>query len=115
MIAANRDQLWAEAVARFRAGEIWWIDSAELGAMAAEEQQERYDEDAWQPIIGDWAQDREYVTVEQVLSHCVDKQPRDWTQGDKNRVARCLRAIGWIRKRAAQDESGRREWRYCPS
>ncbi len=52
----DRDQLWAEAVARFRAGETWWIDSAELSATAAEEQQQRYDEDAWQPLIADWVQ-----------------------------------------------------------
>lgn len=110
----DRDQLWAEAVVRFRAGETWWIDSAELGIMAAEEQRQRYDEDAWQPHIGRWVQDREYVTVDQILRDCFEKLPRDWSQGDKNRVARCLHAIGWTRKRASKDDRGRREWKYCP-
>ena len=110
----DRDQLWAEAIVRFRAGESWWIDSAELGATAADEQSQRYDEDAWQPIIEEWLQDRDHVTVEQILRNCVNKEPRDWTQGDKTRVARCLRAIGWTRKRAPKDDQGHREWRYCP-
>lgn len=110
----DRDQLWAEAVARFRTGETWWIDSAELSATAAEEQQQRYDEDTWQPLIDVWLEGREYATVEQILRDCLDKLPRDWTQGDKSRVARCLRAIGWTRKRAPKDDQGRREWRYCP-
>ncbi len=109
----DRDQLWAEAVARLRAGEIWWINSPELGATAAEEQQ-RYDEDAWQPLIEDWVDGREYVTVDQILRNCIEKVPRDWNQGDKNRVARCLRAIGWTRKRAPKDDQGHRGWRYHP-
>jgi putative DNA primase/helicase len=110
----DRDQLWAEAVARFRAGEKWWIDSAQLSAMATEEQQQRYDEDAWQPLIADWAEDREYVTVDQILRNCIDKQPKDWSQGDKARIGRCLHVLGWTRKRGSKDEKGRREWRYVP-
>jgi predicted P-loop ATPase len=110
----DRDQLWAEAVARFRADEIWWIDSAEISATATEEQQERYDQDAWHPLIERWVESHEHVTVEQILSGCVNKLRRDWNQGDKTRVARCLRAIGWTRKRAPKDDQGHRAWRYCP-
>jgi predicted P-loop ATPase len=110
----DRDQLWAEAVARFRARESWWIDSSQLSAIAAEEQQQRYDEDPWQPLIKVWIQGFEHASVEQVLLNCLEKQPRDWTQGDKARVARCLRAIGWTRKRAPKDDRGHREWRYHP-
>ena len=110
----DRDQLWAEAVARFRAGETWWIDSPELSATAAEERQQRYDEDAWQPLIEDWVQGREHVTVERVLRDCIGKQPKDWTQGDKARIGRCLHALGWTRKRAPKDEEGHRRWSTFP-
>jgi predicted P-loop ATPase len=101
-------------VVRFRGGEPWWIDSAELGLLATKEQQERYDEDAWQPLIEEWVKGREHVTVDQILRDCIEKLPRDWNQRDKNRVARCLRAISWSRKRGPKDEGGHREWRYCP-
>jgi predicted P-loop ATPase len=110
----DRNQLWAEAVVRYRAGENWWIDSAQLSAAAAEEQQERYDSDPWQPLIEDWVGDRSQVTVEQILRNCVEKRHCDWTQGDKNRVARCLRAMGWTRKRGRKNERGKRDWIYCP-
>lgn len=110
----DRDQLWAEALARFRAGKIWWIDLPELSAMAAEQQQARYDEDAWQPLIEKHLEGRDHVTIEEILRRCLEKQPRDWTQGDKARVARTLQAIGWTRKRAQKDAEGRREWRYVP-
>jgi predicted P-loop ATPase len=114
VLRRDRDQLWAEAVVRYRGDENWWIDSAKLNAFAAEEQQERYDTDPWQPLIEEWVEGREHVTVEQVLRVCLEKLARDWTQGDKNRVARCLQAIGWTRKRGPKDERGHRDWRYCP-
>jgi predicted P-loop ATPase len=110
----DKDQLWAEAVVRFRAGEPWWIDSAALLDVATEEQQERYDEDPWQPLIAEWIESREYVTVDQILGACLEKQARDRSHGDKARVGRCLRVIGWSRKRAAEDNNGRREWQYWP-
>jgi hypothetical protein len=65
-------------------------------------------------VIETWIQEREHVSVEQILRSCLEKQPKDWTQTDKNRVARCLRALGWTRKRASKGDDGRREWRYCP-
>lgn len=110
----DRDQLWAEAVVRFRAGDIWWIDSAEMNSTAAAEQQQRYDEDAWQALIEDWIQGRQQVTVEGVLGDCLSKPPKDWTQGDKARIGRCLLALGWTRKRGPKDEEGRRRWKYVP-
>src|SRR5256885_4362531 len=42
-LARDRDQLWAEAKARFEAGCVWWLDSAELVRMASEDQTERYE------------------------------------------------------------------------
>ncbi len=110
----DRDQLWAEAIVRFRAGDKWWIDSPELNAAAGDEQLQRYDEDAWQPLIEAWIEGRENVTVEQILRSCIEKQPKDWTQADKARIGRCLHALGWTKKRASKDNNGHREWRYVP-
>lgn len=52
-IVEFRDQLWAEAVARFRRGEPWWIfpDSSH------KEQEKRYRADAWESILEEWMAD----------------------------------------------------------
>ncbi|MFN3983771.1 MAG: VapE domain-containing protein, partial [Caldilinea sp.] len=46
-LARDRDQLWAEAVHRFREGAIWWIDDPAILAEAAAAQEARYQADAW--------------------------------------------------------------------
>jgi predicted P-loop ATPase len=53
-LARERDQLWAEAVARYREGAIWWFDEPELIASAKVEQDQRYHADAWDARIDRW-------------------------------------------------------------
>jgi len=109
-LARDRNQLWAEAKARFDAGRVWWLDSAELVQMASDEQAERYEGDPWEEVIGRWADDRSNVSIGEVLERCLQKPQGLWTQSDKNRAARCLRFLGWDRYRERQ--GARLEWRY---
>jgi predicted P-loop ATPase len=109
-LARDRDQLWAEAKARFEAGGVWWLDSAELIQMASDEQSERYEGDPWEEVIGKWAEDRSNLSISEVLERCLQKPQGLWTQSDKNRAARCLRFLGWERYRERQ--AARLEWRY---
>jgi hypothetical protein len=123
-----RDQLWGEAVVRFRTGERHYLDTRELERLAASQQAERFDEPVWQELIAGWLErpsmkfdrdghpvaemtsDADSVTMIDVLVHCVGKAPGQWSQADKNAVSRSLRALGWQPYR--QRVGGRREWRY---
>ena len=49
-LAAQRDQLWAEADARFRRGERYW----DFPAQAVEEQDARFDSDVWEEPVAEW-------------------------------------------------------------
>jgi hypothetical protein len=109
-LARDRDQLWAEAKARFDAGCVWWLDTAELVQMASDEQTERYEGDPWEEVIGRWTEDRPSVSISEVLERCLQKPQGLWTQSDKNRAARCLRFLGWERYR--ERHGSRLEWRY---
>lgn len=111
-LARDRDQLWAEAVARYRAGERWWLDTAELTLAAEQEQADRYEGDAWDAVIEKWIEGRDSVSIDEILTMCLDKSKGTWTQFDKTRVARCLGSIGWERYKAGPRAS--REWRYRP-
>ncbi len=115
-LARDRDQLWAEAVVRYRSGAVWWLDSPELNRVAEQEQAARYDGDPLGDLIAAWLEHPtarydcgspitpftstdESVSVPNVLLHCIGKPQEQWTQTDQNRVARCLRSLGWERYR----------------
>ena len=134
-LARDRDQLWAEAVHRFRAGAIWWIDDLELLATAREEQDRRYQADAWDDLIEHWLTHEirtvsdgypDYgntrtesvrrpepltdVSVGEILEEAIGLEPARWTRGDQMRVSAYLKANGWVRYR--RRDGGGREWRY---
>jgi predicted P-loop ATPase len=109
-LARDRDQLWAEAKVRFESGSVWWLDTADLVQLAADQQEARYEGDPWEEVIGPWLECRESASVSEILQKCINKPQAQWTQTDKLRAARCLRAEGWLRYRERQ--GSRLEWRY---
>src|SRR5262249_10952330 len=59
----DRDQLFAEAVARFRRGEHWWPDPEFERKTIAPEQEKRYEPDAWEPLIADFLAGKDRTTI----------------------------------------------------
>lgn len=113
-IERDRDQLWAEAVARYRAGEAWWLDTSELVGRAQAEQAARYQSDAWEDPVIDWADGRiaagcDSVSVAEALEVALQKPRGQWSTGDAMRVGRVLTAAKW--ERYKDRNSG---WRYRP-
>jgi predicted P-loop ATPase len=113
-LARDRDQLWAEARDRFRAGEKWWLDTPELEAQAQEEQADRYQEDPWHDTVAAYIADQPTVSVPEILLGPLGKKIENITQADKNRVARILLAEGWERFKGPRRSSDnpRRPWLY---
>jgi len=138
-LARDRDQLWAEAVARYRDGAIWWLDEPELVASAKAEQDQRYHVDAWDARIDRWLvyerrrvnhgygnfddwRDEEVerstplidVSVGEILEGALCIEPARWTRADQMRVTAYLKARGWNRyqARVGNGRNSLREWRY---
>jgi hypothetical protein len=82
----------------------------ELKQLHVRKQANRFESDPWEELIEPWVENRTSASVSETLSCCLDKPRAQWTQVDKNRVARCFRALGWERYRERQ--SARLEWRY---
>lgn len=61
-IVRDRDQIWAEAVHRYRAGEAWHADTPEFRALAREEQEERVPDSPWRGPVERWLE-TPWVTV----------------------------------------------------
>jgi predicted P-loop ATPase len=116
-LARDRDQLWAEAVVRYRDGEPWWFDTVDLNKQAEVEQAARYEGDAWDSLILEWAEGRiasgsDSVSVGEALDLCLKKETGQWTKADEMRVGRCLKSRRWERYR---DRQRSMEWRYRPA
>jgi predicted P-loop ATPase len=102
-----RDQLWAEAQEHYLAGTSWWISDPNVLGAATEEQAGRYIGDPWDNMIQTLTENE--VSISEVLTRVgvgTDRQ----TQSDMNRVARCLKARGWIRVQVGHGRG--RHWIY---
>jgi len=106
----DRDQLWAEAVTRFKAGVKWWLETPELEALATAEQALRFKEDAWKGPISKWLGERQDASIAEVLEHALKIAPRDQTHSAEIRVATILTQLGFTKYRARKGNE--RENRY---
>jgi predicted P-loop ATPase len=109
----DRDQLWAEAVHEYKHGAVWWLNSLELNRLAEQEQDDRYEEDPWHSRIAAFVSKRDDVSVPEVLEQCIHKPTDQQTQGDANRVAKCLMNLGWKQRRPGPRGARKRRY-YAP-
>lgn len=97
-VKQDRTQFFAEAVARVKAGEIWYEMPMEL---AEQEQSIRMMEaDVWDDIIEDFLNStllkaQHGVTIRDVMIDALQFEPSRVTRPDSIRVGKCLRRLGW--------------------
>jgi putative DNA primase/helicase len=93
-LARVRDQLFAEAVAQFKAGRDWW-EVPRDAAMA--EQDARRQTDSWEETIGEWIQRSKAreTTVREVLERALDMEPSKHDRTSQHRAGNALRALGF--------------------
>ncbi len=116
-LKAVRDQLWAEAVARYTAGEQWWL-TADVEHLAKGEQAERQDSSPWADHVGkyltyiqpemhwhEWTAPRpsrvEEVTTGEIYAAIMGKPMTERDQKDSKAIALALKNGGWISKPAS--------------
>ena len=107
----DRDQLWAEAVEAYRAGEHWWLDRAESEEMSDHSQQYEH-EDPWSTPLREWIRSRTSAfMISQALEDGLDIEPGKQSRADAMRAAAVVSALGWKRRR--EQRAGVRVWLWC--
>ncbi|MGO9682674.1 MAG: VapE domain-containing protein [Beijerinckiaceae bacterium] len=107
-LARDRDQLFAEAVVQFHAGENWWPDKDFERQHIMPEQAARYEADVWEESILTFLEARSKVTIGQIAREALGiETPRIGT-AEQRRIAAALEQIGW--KRLPKDYEGKRWW-----
>lgn len=114
-LASARDQLWAEAVHRFKAGESWWLADAATKAAQVEAADARYDSDVWTAPVLDYLDEHRQAgaSTEEILAGAIRKNIGEWTRADQIRIGAIVVRAGWDRRRATLPD-GSRAWRYFP-
>ena len=80
-VSAQRDQLWAEAVVLYDAGEQWWLTPEEEQLLVPAHQAHTVT-DAWEPLISRWLENRPpgSVSTAEILEHAIEKPAGLWSQ-----------------------------------
>ena len=102
LIVANREQYFAEALARLRAGESWWELPAAVARQAEQEQQARRMNDPWEGLVEEHLRDKDSTTAGAVLSECLKKPKHEQQLRDQQRVGRVLASLGWVKTARAR-------------
>jgi len=103
-LECDRDQIWAEAVQMYKAGEPWHFDPNEPCVKAAQES--RFDSDAWEDMVLDYL-DEGAMGIPFTRVHLIDlykflgigKEDNNnryqLTDYHKKRIARIMEHLGW--------------------
>lgn len=93
-----RDQLWAEAVVRYKAGATLYLENPDVLQMAVQEQAARVASDPWTEKIKEYvdhASNIVIMTSSEIYLNCIGGQLKLFGRRDAMRIAECMRTIGW--------------------
>jgi len=91
-----RDQMWAEAVEQYRAGERWWLEADEE-VVAQEAQSDREEDDAWAEPLSNKLAEKSWpspITADEALTYLGIPHERKGKR-EQNRVTAVLKSIGY--------------------
>jgi predicted P-loop ATPase len=102
----DRDQLFAEAVSKFKSGVTWWEMPEETKA----EQEDRRQHDEWEGLISECISTRDEVTIATLATACLDMPMARLDAMAQRRIGRILHQFGWVARTVRRDGSTQRVW-----
>ncbi|EJL53929.1 putative P-loop ATPase [Rhizobium sp. CF122] len=110
-LAADRDQLFAEAVHFYQQSGCWWPDQEFEAAHSKPEQEGRYEQDAWFAAIADYlSREHGYVELMSVARNALNFQDKEIGTRDQRRISALLTACGWVRAQTNDPLTRRARW-----
>jgi putative DNA primase/helicase len=114
----DRDQIWAEALARYKIAPVWWFESNDpILETALAEADNRNEDGVWDNKIAAYLarNHRDGVTAEEVLFQGIGIEPHLQDTRKQREVTSYLRRAKWEKRRMPEPPGGGpRPWRYFP-
>ena len=104
----DRDQLLAEGVHRFKAGEHWWPEEGFEEVTIQPEQSARFEEDGWRDDVEDFVKFKSITTIADVARGIGLSINEIGKTSVHNRLRVILSRIGWVKD--GRTVSGRTRW-----
>lgn len=113
-LVLERDQLWAEAYARWKAGEKWHLTDSKVIAQAIDEQETRRVKDPWEEHIRLYllGGNRKIVgvTTHDIMADVFELPRAQIGRREEMRVATILRVLGWSNPVQRNGQELSRKW-----
>ncbi len=103
-LTRDRNQLFAEAVVLYRAGERWWPTQQFEAHHIAPQQNDRFETDVWEEKIRPWLEGRSRTMVSEIARECIGMDTSRIGTADQRRVGSILTTLGW---KPSKDWKGR--------
>jgi predicted P-loop ATPase len=107
-LAEDRDQLLAEALQLYNAGQHWWPDGDFELQHIKPEQDARFEDDAWEEAVGKFIFGKDKVLVGEIAREGLDIKPERIGRAEQNRITAILERRGWCR--LPKDRRGNVAW-----
>ena len=106
-LVSQRDQLFAEALVRYRRGECWWPDASFEAEHMEPEQEQRFEGDPWDEPIAIFLAGRTRTTIFEVAQDALKFDTHEIGTTDQRRISAILEGLGWGR---GKRQAAKRWW-----
>lgn len=120
-IARDRDQIWAEVVRLFNAGERWHPATEAERRLCADQVSVRHVDHPWTAPIDRWLSRTRnetgflgYVSADRILSDAIEIPVERRKAGDIETVGKVMSRLGWASKRVPATDNPKRPRAYFP-
>lgn len=119
-LRADRDQLWAEAVERYKEGEKLYIDDPDLKRIERSEQAKRMEHDSMDEALDDFLKRTDHqdfnpkiFKMHELIAAAMDAGVKSIARSDKNtemRVAQTLKSLKYVRTHRTYHKGTKANW-----
>lgn len=97
------EQLWAEALVRFNAGDRWYPVEPDEVKLFGLHQAEREHGDVWEDLIDKKTFGRTEIGMVDIFADILDIEASKMTRAEQIRVGECMKRLGWTKRRVRRD------------